>query len=47
MEQGENKLGLFMDGPLGTSGGTLLKPCKGFLHNTKDVLRIAKGFEHT
>ena len=26
---------------------TLLKPYKGFLHNTKDVLRIAKDFEHT
>ena len=25
---------------------TLLKPSKGFLHNTKDVLRIAKDFEH-
>ena len=25
----------------------LLKPYKGFLHNTKDVLRIAKDFEHT
>ena len=27
--------------------GTLLKPYKGFLHNTKDVLRIAKDFELT
>ena len=26
---------------------TLLKPYKGFIHNTKDVLRIAKDFEHT
>ena len=25
----------------------LFKPCKGFLHNTKDVRRIAKDFEHT
>ena len=24
----------------------LLKPYKVFLHNTKDVLRIAKDFEH-
>ena len=26
---------------------SLLKPYKGFLHNTEGVLRIAKDFEHT
>ena len=25
---------------------TLLKPYKGFLHNTKDMIRIAKDSEH-
>ena len=33
--------------PLAYSDSALLKPYKGFLHNTKDVLRILKDFEHT